>query len=466
MSGRVAQDRAGVRLGDRVGIAGAEVGNVLTIVVQNTWLLYFLVNIVDLSPIVAGTIFLLARLVDAVSDPLIGDLIDRRLAKRPRLSWVRLANVPASTAFLAIFALPLIGRQVILLVLVALVIQSILHTFTAMAAVSLIPALARGYDDRTTLSGWRVGAGILTALIGISGPPVIVLAVTGDRELAASAPLGWVVMAAVFSLLMIACYALAVRVIDEPVAAAGADGSRLTYAGLRAYLRVPGLSGVLVLVLVFSVANIISNATLPFFLESVLGLTTGQQGIVLGGFFLLAICFVPLVALLARRLGKPRALALLTAVYCCGLLLLASVQPRFEETLALMGVTAVAALGLSGTLVLPAAMVPDVTEHVALATGQRHDGLVFALAGFAVKLGSSIGIFAAAAITSLVAYESGTATQSASTQTGLAVLIGPVAATAFAVGGVLAWRSTVTRTSSDEAMAALAARALPLPPAD
>jgi hypothetical protein len=278
----------GVPLRNKVGIAGGEAGLVISTVVFNTWSLYFLVNIAEVPGWQAGLLFLFARLFDAVNDPFLGDLIDRRVDRTPRLWWVRRFSLPASALFVAFFALPFAPGPVLLYLLVALCISSIATTLSGTAVLSLIPILARSYHERTGLVSWRVAAGTTVSLVGIAGPPAIVLGVTGDRDLAASDPSGWVVMGSLFGLLMLRAsrsprWRSASR--RRRGRGAGAPEQRPA-APAVAPRRLP--VGVLPDARDQRRDHRRDGRRCPFFLESVLGMDAGQQSIVLGGFFLTA----------------------------------------------------------------------------------------------------------------------------------------------------------------------------------
>ena len=429
------------------GVALGEIGGATSIVAQNTWLLYFLVNIAGLQPIAAGTVFLVGRVADAFFDPIVGDYVDRNVHRMPRLNWVRLASLPFGISFALMWALPLIPGPVFVYALFGLILHSALFTVATMPLVSLTPVLATSYDARTTLTGWRVASGILFTLVAISGPPAIVLATTGDSDLASSAGRGWVVMGALFGLLALVGYTYAGRAIREPKVTVASGLGRLDREVLRGFWRVREFRTLIVLSMVLTVAVMVGNATLPFFLESVLGMGAGQQSATLGAFFLLSILAIPVWSAIASRIGKPRTLAYGTGVYIVGVLLFAGLKPTTETMPALVLVIVVAGIGLSAVTVLPLAMLPDCAEYLEEATGERREGLLFALFAFATKVAGSVGVFGSAIIASLVGYESGTSEQDAGTQLGLTVVIGPVAATLFAVGLVLALRSPLTRPS-------------------
>jgi glycoside/pentoside/hexuronide:cation symporter, GPH family len=324
-----------VPLRTRWGFAFGDIGNALSTITLNTWLLYYLVNIAGFAPVVGGALFLAGRLVDAVLDPVIGDLVDRHVARVPRLRWVRRSTLPFGTTFALLWLLPLLGGPSVLWALLGLVAHSLVFTTATMPMVSLTPVLAPTYDARTSLAGWRVGSGTLWALVAVSGPPALVVATTGESDLASSSSTGWLVMAVLYGVLMVVGYAIATRAIVEPAGATGPAPARLDRAVLAAVWRVRPLRSIIVFSLVLTVGVMVTNATLPFFLESVIGMTAGQQAASLGAFFLLAVAALPLWAAVARRVGKPRALLLGALVYAVALLLLAGLRPTPDELPAL-----------------------------------------------------------------------------------------------------------------------------------
>ena len=447
------REPSGVPRRNKIGIAGGEAGLVVSGVVFNTWSLFFLINIAGVPGWQAGVLFLLARLFDAVNDPFLGDLIDRQVDRRPRLWWVRRFSLPASALFVVFFALPFAPGPVLVYLLVALCISSVATTLTSTAVISLIPILARSYDERTGLVSWRVAAGTAVSLVGISGPPVIVLAVTGDSDLAASDPSGWIVMGALFGLLMLVGLTVAAVAIRVPAGGEIVARQRLSVDLLRRLWRLSAFRSVFAMVLVTTLAIIVGTATLPFFLGSVLGMDATQQSVVLGGFFLVAVLSIPLAGRLARRVGKPRALAASVAVYAVGLLLFAFLQPRFDQPLLVLLVVLVAGVGFAGVLVLPNAMVPDVAEFIEEETGERRESLLLTLMTFAAKVGGSLGVFAVALLTSLIGYENGQSVQSEGTQLGLALIVGPLQVVLYALAGWWAWRSPLTRAGFEAVVA-------------
>lgn len=68
------------------------------------YLMFFYTDVVGISPAVAGTIMLVARLLDVVTDPLIGYLIDNVCLKWGRYrSWMFIGVIPLAICMVAIF---------------------------------------------------------------------------------------------------------------------------------------------------------------------------------------------------------------------------------------------------------------------------------------------------------------------------------------------------------------------------
>ncbi len=443
--------RAALPLRIRWGTAAGEVGGALSFIAQNTWLLYFLINIVGLEPVVAGAVFVAGRVFDAVLDPVVGDLLDRNLHRAPRLRWVRVSALPFGLSFALMWAWPLLDGPRFLWALLGLMLHSVLFTTATMAIQSLTPTLASDYDGRTRLTGWRVAATIVCSLLAISGPPALVLATTGDSDLASSSAAGWVVMGVVIGLVAVVGYAVAALAIVEPPHTAPAVPVRpLDLAVLRRIWALRPFRSLLAVHVVLTVAIMIGNATLPFFLESVLGMGAAEQSLTLGTFYLVSALTLPLWSIVAARLGKPRALAVGASTYAAGVLLFAVLRPTADALGPLALVIVVAGLGLSAMLVLPLAMVPDLSEFVEDATGVRREGLLYALFAFATKIAGSVGVFGSAIVASAVGYVSGQSAQDEATQLGLTLVIGPVAAAVGLFGAVLAARSPLTRAAFEQ----------------
>jgi GPH family glycoside/pentoside/hexuronide:cation symporter len=365
---------------------------------------------------------------------------------------------PLALAFVGLWWLPSLHVAEFALAVTGFVLLSAVFTIVHMPVLSLTPLLAPSYDERTSLTAYRMAISVVIALVAVAAPPAIVQAVSGSTELAASTTGGWIAMGAVFGVLSLIGYVIVVRGVDEPPPVGQRTAAPVTLHTVTSAFEQRPFRLVFVMFLVVTVALMIVNSLLPFFLESALGLTAGEQTLVLAGLFAVATVAIPVWALLADRLGKNVAFAAGLAVQIVGLLLIAWMRPSSDAPLALWSLIVINGIGVSAVMFLPWTIIPDVVEYDELATGQRREGLLYALFTFGQKLAGSAGVFATSIVAAVFAYQEGTAVQSTETVRGLALAIGPVAGAVYVVAIVLVLRLPITRQSHADVVSELELR--------
>jgi glycoside/pentoside/hexuronide:cation symporter, GPH family len=475
----------------KLAYAGGEFAGAGLYTVVNTWLLYYLVNAVGLRPLQAGAAFLVGRVLDAVLDPVMGELSDRLVHRVPRIRWIRFGAIPLALSFVLLWWLPSLGGPAFLLAVGSFVLFSAAFTVVAIPYQTLTPVLAPGYDARTSLTAYRMAMATFTGMVAVAAPPLIVSSLSGEAELAAAPASGWVGVGAVFALLAALSLVGLLRGIRDPhgttasasaeevVAPAGEVAAAAEVAApagevaapaleplrigtVTSALRQPLVRVVIAITMVASAGTMLANSLLPFFLESVLGLDAGEQTLAFGGLFAIAIASTPVWVKVSERWGKGRALGVGVLVHGSGLLLLAGLQPGSDEGALLLALLVPAGIGLAAIIVLPWAITPDAIEFDALAEGRRRDGSIYALNSLGQKVASSVGVFGSATVAAVFGYEAGQATQSAETVRGLAIAAGPVVA-AIHLGTLAFVRRLPSREEHLAATAELAARGIPGP---
>jgi glycoside/pentoside/hexuronide:cation symporter, GPH family len=436
-----------------LGMGIAEVGASLTFVTINTWLLYYLVNIAGVSALLAGGIFVAGRIVDAVTDPVMGVLSDRVRGRVGRLVFVRWGALPLGASFALLWWAPAqAGDAAAVAALAALVLTSLLYTVVQMPVLALTPDLAPTYDGRTALTSVRVAFAVVASMAAVAAPPLIVLGVSGGGALASSAPAGWAALGLLVGIVTVLAYWTLPALVREPRAARPDPVRRQPWWTV---FRTPGYTSVLVVFLVVTVAIMLVNSMLPFALESVLRVPGESQTLVLGTLFGSAILSFPAWNLVTARLGKRAALSLGALLMGGAVWALVSTAPRGEVGVALLAWTVLAGVGLASVMATPWSMLPDVVEFDALRSGEGREGLLYAVFTFGQKLAGSVGVFANAVAATLFGYVPGVAAQSQRTVDGFTLVLGPVAFGILALAAALAWTSPITRARHEEARRAL-----------
>jgi len=448
----------------RVAYGGSDLGASLTFVAVNTWLLYALINIAGVPALWAGAIFIAGRLVDAVTDPIMGIFGDRIRHRVGRLIFLRWGALPLAASFAALWWAPALSPAgQIGYGLVTFVLFGIAYTVVQVPTMALTPELAPSYDERTALTGWRIGFGVIASMLAVAAPPLIVSLAVGGGELASSDPFGWRIFGIAFGLIAAAAYLTTAKLVREPdrpalASAASVAGGRNARAPWWSAFSATGYTSVWILFLLVTLGIMTLNSMLPFFLESALLLSANEQTLVLGTLFGVAVLSFPLWGALSRRWGKRGALTLGLLLLASATLTLVSSAPAGEVGGVLLSLTALAGIGLAAVMMLPWAMLPDVVEFDALRSGERREGLLYALFTFGQKVAGSLGVFANAWVAATFGYVQGQALQSAETLIGIRLMTGPVAAAIFLVAAIWVWTFPITRERHEQATRELASR--------
>ena len=93
---------------EKIGYGVGDLASSLVFSTITMFLMFYYTDIYGLSAALVGTLFLVTRLWDAITDPLMGAIADRTRSRhgkfRPYLLWM---SVPLAVAFLGLFWLPL-----------------------------------------------------------------------------------------------------------------------------------------------------------------------------------------------------------------------------------------------------------------------------------------------------------------------------------------------------------------------
>ncbi|MEU7871471.1 MFS transporter [Dactylosporangium sp. NPDC049140] len=343
----------GARL-PRAGLAAFATGSFgmgIWITVPGLLLLYFLTDVLAVTPLLAGAALLVPKIADVVLHPWVGTVSDAGLARHGSRRRLLLLGCALFAAFAALFTVPahLSGPAAAGWVAVAFVAGNLLFAAYQVPYLSTPADLAIGYHERTRLMGFRMV--VLTIGILASGLAAPLLA-GGDEPTRA----GYATMALALGAGMLVAMLVGVAGVGRLAAAAPLERTRSGHALLVA-LRDRQFRRLIAAYLAMSTTSHLVLAGVPYYTEYELGrpkLTT----VLVAAFLAPALIATPAWVALARRYGKQRGLLVAQAVFVLGCLVLAAGSavgvPVLVAAVAVLGV-AFAALQL-----LPFSMLPDV----------------------------------------------------------------------------------------------------------
>ena len=127
----------------------------------------FLTDIVGLSPQLASFAALVGIIWDAVNDPIIGTLSDRvRTRWGRRRPFLLFFAIPFGAAFVILWWAPPWHSQIALMIhmTLAYMISDTLQTLVVVPFLSLTPDLTEDYDERTSLTTYRMLFNLIASL--------------------------------------------------------------------------------------------------------------------------------------------------------------------------------------------------------------------------------------------------------------------------------------------------------------
>ena len=373
----------------------------VNLVLSAVSLLYFkfLIEHGGLSPLLAGLVVWIARIVDAFTDPGMGRLSDMtRWRSGRRRPYFLIGAIPFGLFFALMWLSVPFESELARFVYYAstYVCVSLAMTCISVPYLALLPEMATGYDERTSLNTFRSVAAVMGTLAAVGMKPAAD-AIGGDSA-------AWAYTAAVTAVWLVvpwfAVYAVSFeRPGHEERAHLGfLEGIRVL-AAHRAYRILSTLY-----ILARIAVDLIGAMLLLYFAYSI-----GREedfAPTLGLFFAVAIMALPAWLAAAKKRDK-RTLFIAGAAWWAAvqiaLFLADSSWPRWI----LFAVPSLAAVGYAVAEMMPWSMLGDVIDEDELATGERREGMYVGFFTFLRKIGGATAVLAMGAVLELSGFVGG-----------------------------------------------------------
>lgn len=411
--------------------AGYAVGDVSANFVFQILLVFqagFYTDVMGISAAALGTILLLVRFSDAITDPLMGIIADRTKHRWGRFRpWLLWSALPFAGLFWAAFTVPsgMSESSTLLYAAVTYALLMVAYTMNNVPYSALMGVMTGDPDERTSLASFRFVAGISAAFIvqGFTLPLVGKLGGGDDAK-------GWSLTVAIYACVSILFFVITFASSKERITPPPEQASdvKLDFADLKQNVAWMAMFGMVLFVFItlalrggsfyYYFTYFVDRPALASFLSS-LGLVTSQAelanagigsrvldlfGLVVGpdddpskvGFSLFNMTG-SLVNILGILVAKPLAMRFgKKAVFTVGLSAATLVQlvyfvlpPSAVPTMFLLTILSSAAYG--PTIPLLWAMMGDTADYSEWKTGRRSTGFVFAGLVFALKAGLGLG---------------------------------------------------------------------------
>jgi Na+/melibiose symporter-like transporter len=390
-----------------------------------------------------------SRVLDVVTDPLIGIASDRLpLGWGRRKPWMVLGTPIFAFALWQIFVPGETASVGSLLGWSALLYLG--FTMVDLPHKAWGAELSSDYDERSRITSWREG---LSAAGQVALLAALVLWAAGGVSNGA-AQLRGIALVVVIALPLLV--AMAVLVVPEYRREGFAYEPRGFVAGLRLVAGNPAFRRMIGCV-IFFVSGIAIQGTLHrLVLADVMG-DESRFPLMLLIENVATLAAVPLWLRISLRIGKHQALlaaALWLAVFSVPLVFV-----RAGDTTALIALIAIRGSSFASMLFLANSIAADVIDLDTLASGEQRSGLFFAVWGMTTKLSLALGILLGTGLPAAFGYDPSAEAATPAIQARLMAIYGGVPAVLMGVGALFLHGFPVTRARQAAVRAELARRA-------
>jgi GPH family glycoside/pentoside/hexuronide:cation symporter len=393
--------------------------------------LIFLLDVVGLEPAKAALAIFIGKSWDYINDPIVGYIADRtRTRWGRRRPYLLFGFLPFGLAFAILWYRPPFESQWALMGYYAFAyfLYDGLLTLVSMPYLALTPELTQDYDERTSLTSYRMAFSLLGGLVAFVVPLMIIGTLEPENTHRV------LTMGLIFGLLsalplMITFLGTRER---EEYAEQPQPVLREQFRAVRGNRPFWFAAGIFLFT--WTAVEIIQNMLL-LFLKYRMKLEA-ESDIIAGAVFITAIVVLPFWVWASKKTDKRKSYIFGMLFFIAVMITLIFLDPSLGFP-AVVALASFAGIGVSAVHVLTWAMIPDAVEVDELGSGARHEGMFYALVTLFRKMASSIAIPMTALALGWSGYVTNTtAPQPESAVWAIRLLIGPVSSV-FLLGGIL-----------------------------
>lgn len=418
---------------DQVGYALGDIGGSFVNLYIGSFFLIFCTYVLNVSPYFMGTLFLLAKVFDAVCNIIMGTIPDRwKLGKSgdkflPYITiskWILAASCLLSFADVSSWGSTATHIWVVFVYL----FFCVAYTADSIPYGSLASVITNDPVERTKLSRARAIGGMVVGLGFLSFVPMFIYDDSG-----AVVPKAFFQIAIVFSILSVLAYTGLVRLTTERIRDDKPKGAKSDYSFKDAF-KIAVTNRPLIGMMVASIGSLLMINGVSQLAAIVFAERYHMPGaFTINSFFSIAVTLLlfTIIPKLVARFNK-RNLVIATSIFSFAASILLTIV-TFENVYVFMVLYNLSTIGNSVFVMVVWALVTDCIDYAELQTGKHYEGTLFSLYSFARKVGMGLGAAVASYSLGWVGFVSGAKSQTAEVTNGVLKMYTGMPILAFAL---------------------------------
>ena len=417
-----------------------DIGFSLTSTILGVYFLFFMIEVVGLRPAVAAIPIGIGKIWDFINDPIFGYISDRtRTRWGRRRPYLLFGALPLAFTFTMLWYRPGFESTTALVAYysIAYIIFEASATLLYMPYFALTPELTSDYDERTSLTSYRMFFSILGSLLAFTVPLLIVGSFTPEN-----APKVFL-MGAIFGLISALPMFITFFGTEEREDLADLEKPTLWESIKSVWKNVPFRYGLGIFLATWISVDILQTSLL-FYVRFVVQ-REAQNDLIMATIFVVAMFALPIWNWVSKRWSKRYAYMIGISFWAVVQMVLIIMTPSTPLALLLI-LCSMAGIGVAAAHVLPWAILPDAIEWYEYKTGERHEGMFYSITTLARKVTSAVSVTFIGPILELTGYQPNVTQQSPEAIQGIKMIIGPIPAILLALGIFIAYKYPLDRT--------------------
>ena len=380
--------------------AGDMASNILFATI-NFYFLYFMINVGGLKPALASGVFLVGKGWDAITDYLMGRIVDKTQSRfGKRKVYMLFGSVPFVISFVVMWMVPSTNVQGLLFLFYTAMYMLYCTTWTIIYIPynTLAPNMTKDYDERTSLNSIRI---IMANLGLIMGAAVFALLADGETSIfyeifiknnspLDSAKYAYMLASAIFGVIALIIWLLCCFGVKERFEYSEKNNKSFIQT-LKEFFKLKEFRNIMMTFLLSMMGFDIIMTVFVFYINDSLGFggdaTLSMVFIAIP--LVCAILSAPLWDFLCQKFQKHVVYAF-SCIYMTVILLLAIFMPMNNVVLTIIHV-ALCGIGMSAIQIIPWAALPDVVDVDEYVNGKRREGAYYGVTQFCYKFASGVG---------------------------------------------------------------------------
>ncbi len=364
-----------------------DMGNNVAYGAVGFYFVFFLTDVAGISPVWAGYIFMISRMWNAVCDFIMGVVSDNTKTRfGRRRPFLLFGAIPLGIAFAMLWVVPFDRNvQLIIYYTFAGILFNTLYSLVSIPYNALLPELSQDYDERTSISGYKMALSFVGTLLSAVGATLIVDTIYPGKSMYAES---YPVMGRVLGLILVVCILLAFARTKERVKSKDVEMQGNIFKNLKSLVKLKEFRMVLGVFIFNMVAFDIIMALYIYFMRYALKISDDLSFIFMAVPLVAAIIVTPMWVSMSNKLGKQKTY-IISAIYFVIPLIACMLLPAGNIPFTI-AITILIGVGISASQVLVFSILPDVVEVDELKNGVRREGIIYGATMFIYKVGSAI----------------------------------------------------------------------------